>query len=133
MSKSCCQILLAADIELSHVSTPVLHSNVPLHTHLHACMPDYCDDVPCFFSGVQHFNGDNFNEMSPSSTDASYLSGWGEAMYTPLSDVAGDGASWFVQGWSLGRWPDSQLSAYWSKVPPGKLLNLDLYVPYIVL
>ena len=120
--------------------------------------------------GVQHFNGDNFNEMAPSSTDPAYLAAWGDAMYqlcfqniqteflqhleltviyhiqrkyfcfqkspeilfiawsryAPLLEGAGSGASWFVQGWSLGHWPDEHLSAYWSKVPAGKLLNLDL-------
>ena len=47
--------------------------------------------------GVQHFNGDNFNEMRPSSTDPAYLAGWGHAMYSPLLEGAGSGASWFVQ------------------------------------
>ena len=61
--------------------------------------------------GVQHFNGDNFNEMSPSSTDPAYLAAWGDAMYAPLLEGAGSGARWFVQGWSLGHWPNEQLSA----------------------
>ena len=64
--------------------------------------------------------------MRPSSTDPSYLAAWGDAMYSPLAAGAGVGARWFVQGWSLGGWPDDQLSAYWSKVPAGGLVNLDL-------
>lgn len=66
---------------------------------------------------MQFFNGDNFNEMSPRSRDSDYLAAWGEAMYQPLAaEMSGVNGSWFVQGWSLGGWPDADVSAYWSKV-----------------
>ena len=68
-------------------------------------------------SDVQFFNGDNFNEMSPRSRNSDYLATWGEAMFQPLAaESSGVNGSWFVQGWSLGGWPDADVSAYWSKV-----------------
>merc|ERR1712137_941325 len=76
--------------------------------------------------GTDHFyNADTFNEMRPVSTDAAYVSVWGTAVYGAMAAADPD-AVWFVQGWSLHGWADDELAAYWSSVPQGRLLSLDL-------
>lgn len=76
--------------------------------------------------GTDHFyNGDTFNEMGPNSTAPDYVRAWGSAVYDAMA-AADPQATWFVQGWSLSRWADGELAAYWSGVPEGRILSLDL-------
>ena len=74
----------------SHV--PLLDASDPLFQEISRAFVEIQKEEYGFDpDGVQYFNGDNFNEMSPSSRDASYLAAWGEAMYAPLRDAAGTG------------------------------------------
>eukprot|EP00051_Salpingoeca_urceolata_P003197 m.55917 g.55917 ORF g.55917 m.55917 type:complete len:877 (-) comp12565_c0_seq1:58-2688(-) len=76
--------------------------------------------------GTDHvYNADTFNEMRPSSSSSSYVSGWGTAVFNAMQS-ADENAIWLVQGWSLHGWPTPELDAYFSKVPEGRLLVLDL-------
>ena len=80
----------------SHV--PLLEATDPLFKEIGRAFVEIQKEEYGFDAdGVQYFNGDNFNEMSPPSRDPSYLAAWGDAMYAPLLDGAGTGG-WACTG-----------------------------------
>ncbi|XP_068725603.1 alpha-N-acetylglucosaminidase-like [Montipora capricornis] len=80
--------------------------------------------------GTNHiYNADTFNEMTPRSSDPSYLSNASKAVYEGM--LAGDpDAIWLMQGWlflDTGFWKPPQVKALLHGVPLGKMIVLDLY------
>ncbi|XP_064626533.1 alpha-N-acetylglucosaminidase-like isoform X2 [Lineus longissimus] len=79
--------------------------------------------------GTDHvYNADTFNEMTPPSSEPSYLKKVGKAVYDGMT-VADPQAIWLIQGWSFERsrfWQPSQLKAFVTSVPKGKMIVLDL-------
>ena len=76
--------------------------------------------------GTDHiYSADTFNEMAPRSFEANYIQGWGSSVHNALNNADPE-AVWLVQGWSLQFWPADALRSYWSDVPEGRLLVLDL-------
>ena len=67
------------------------------------------------------YNGDTFNEMAASGN----ITEWGSGVYSAMAKADAD-ATWFIQGWSLNGWPTEQLNAYFSGIPAGGLLSLEL-------
>lgn len=64
--------------------------------------------------GTEHiYNADTFNEMTPRSSDPSYLSSASKAVYEGM--LAGDpNATWLMQGWlfqDTGFWKPPQIKA----------------------
>lgn len=83
--------------------------------------------------GTNHiYNADTFNEMTPRSSDPSYLSNASKAVYEGM--LAGDpDAIWLMQGWlflDTGFWKPPQVKALLHGVPLGKMIVLDLYAEY---
>ncbi|XP_052776369.1 alpha-N-acetylglucosaminidase-like isoform X2 [Mya arenaria] len=79
--------------------------------------------------GTDHvYNADSFNEMSPRSSDPSYLHLAGKATYKAMTDADPD-AIWLMQGWLFqsGFWQQEQIQAYLTAVPQGKMIVLDLF------
>jgi len=94
--------------------------------------------------GTGHFFlADSFNEMDvPLSEDPQIakeeLAKFGEAVYKPISEANPD-AVWVMQGWTFpyhrdkqGKlfWTPERLKAFFSKIPDGKLLILDMANEY---
>jgi alpha-N-acetylglucosaminidase len=80
--------------------------------------------------GVNLFNADTYNEMSPSSSDPAYLKATNAAIYGAMTSV--DPSAIFVlQGWLFyndpGFWGSLQVEAFLSGVPNASMLILDLY------
>lgn len=80
--------------------------------------------------GSDHFYlVDPFNEMSPVSSDLTYLEGISQAIYGTLKKGDPE-AVWVTQGWMFfsdqGFWKKPQAKAYLTAVPQGKMLILDL-------
>uniref|UniRef100_X1Z3X3 Alpha-N-acetylglucosaminidase n=1 Tax=Capitella teleta TaxID=283909 RepID=X1Z3X3_CAPTE len=79
--------------------------------------------------GTDHvYNTDTFNEMTPASSDPSYLTKAGQAVYSGM--VSSDSkAIWLMQGWLFlsDFWKPPQAKALLTSVPQGKMLVLDLY------
>jgi hypothetical protein len=67
------------------------------------------------------YNGDTFNEMAASGN----ITEWGSGVFSAMAKADAD-ATWFIQGWSLNGWPTEKLNAYFSGVPDGGLLSLEL-------
>jgi|EP01047_Picozoa_sp_COSAG01_P031783 alpha-N-acetylglucosaminidase len=67
------------------------------------------------------YNGDTFNEMAASGN----ISEWGRGVYSAMAK-ADPKPTWFIQGWSLNGWETDKLNAYFSGVPDGGLLSLEL-------
>jgi alpha-N-acetylglucosaminidase len=99
---------------------PVVDATDPLFVQIGKA---FTTELIATYGTDHYYNGDTFNEMA--APDISLVPTWGEATYSSLSSVDPE-AVWFVQGWSLRGWPDEKLQAYWSKVPEGRLLSLDL-------
>jgi alpha-N-acetylglucosaminidase len=99
---------------------PVVDAADPLFAQIGKA---FTTELIAMYGTDHYYNGDTFNEMA--APDISLVPKWGEATYAALSVVDPE-AVWFVQGWSLRSWPNEKLQAYWSKVPKGKLISLDL-------
>ncbi|GAM25850.1 hypothetical protein SAMD00019534_090250 [Acytostelium subglobosum LB1] len=81
--------------------------------------------------GTDHFyNFDPFNELTPPSSDTSYLHNASSLMFDAIKAVDAD-AIWVLQGWFLVNedwwWKPAQTQAFLSGVPVGSLLVLDLW------
>ncbi|KAH9515418.1 hypothetical protein Btru_014406 [Bulinus truncatus] len=79
--------------------------------------------------GTDHiYNTDTFNEMTPTSSDPSYIRMAGQAVFGGMS--AGDSqAVWLMQGWLFGDtsyWKPDLVKALVTSVPQGRMIILDL-------
>ena len=79
--------------------------------------------------GTDHFyDADCFIEVDPPSDDPEFLENVSRTVYDVMADPE---ATWVVQGWFLffrsKFWQEKQVEAFFSGVPEGKILVLDLY------
>ncbi|KAK3031104.1 hypothetical protein RJ639_036844 [Escallonia herrerae] len=76
------------------------------------------------------YNCDTFNENSPPTSDPTYISSLGSAVYEAMSKVDKD-AVWLMQGWlfysDTSFWKPPQMKALLHSVPFGKMIVLDLF------
>ncbi|XP_031570381.1 alpha-N-acetylglucosaminidase-like [Actinia tenebrosa] len=81
--------------------------------------------------GTNHiYNADTFNEMTPKSSDPSYLSAASKGVYEGMT--AGDPqAIWLMQGWLFQFdskfWKAPQIKGLLDGIPIGKMIILDLF------
>lgn len=80
--------------------------------------------------GTNHiYNADTFNEMSPASSEPTYLASASRAVFNGMA--AGDSqAVWLMQGWLFGNehgfWTPERAKALLTAVPLGRMIILDL-------
>ncbi|KAL2461225.1 alpha-N-acetylglucosaminidase family/NAGLU family [Abeliophyllum distichum] len=76
------------------------------------------------------YSCDTFNENSPPSSDPTYISSLGSAVYKAMSKVDKE-AVWLMQGWlfysNSSFWKPPQMKALLHSVPFGKMIVLDLF------
>ncbi|KAK4414490.1 Alpha-N-acetylglucosaminidase [Sesamum alatum] len=76
------------------------------------------------------YSCDTFNENSPPTSDPTYISSLGSAVYKAMSIVDKD-AVWLMQGWLFYSdsvfWKPPQMKALLHSVPFGKMIVLDLF------
>ncbi|XP_011087998.1 alpha-N-acetylglucosaminidase isoform X1 [Sesamum indicum] len=76
------------------------------------------------------YSCDTFNENSPPTSDPTYISSLGSAVYKAMSTVDKD-AVWLMQGWLFYSdsvfWKPPQMKALLHSVPFGKMIVLDLF------
>ncbi|KAF7139261.1 hypothetical protein RHSIM_Rhsim07G0058300 [Rhododendron simsii] len=76
------------------------------------------------------YNCDTFNENSPPTSDPSYISSLGAAVFKAMSKADKD-AVWLMQGWLFysdsSFWKPQQMKALLHSVPFGKMIVLDLF------
>ncbi|CAA2958177.1 alpha-N-acetylglucosaminidase isoform X1 [Olea europaea subsp. europaea] len=76
------------------------------------------------------YSCDTFNENSPPSSDPTYISSLGSAVYKAMSKVDKE-AVWLMQGWLFysdsSFWKPPQMKALLHSVPFGKMIVLDLF------
>ncbi|KAL8227831.1 hypothetical protein R6Q57_015415 [Mikania cordata] len=76
------------------------------------------------------YNCDTFNENSPPTSDPTYISTLGSAVYEAMSKANKD-AVWLMQGWLFysdsAFWKPPQMKALLHSVPFGKMIVLDLF------
>ncbi|XP_071952291.1 alpha-N-acetylglucosaminidase-like isoform X2 [Antedon mediterranea] len=81
------------------------------------------------YNGTDHvYNGDLFNEMTPSSSDPDYLSAASRGVYDTIA-AADSGGVWLMQAWLFTKgtfWTHEAIKAFLGGVPKGKLILLDL-------
>ena len=87
--------------------------------------------IDAFGNVTNIYTLDQFNEMSPASGDADYLSGVSRSTYAGLT-AANPAAVWLLQGWlfysSRDFWTQHRIDAYLGGVPDNQdMLILDLY------
>lgn len=77
-----------------------------------------------------YYIADTFNEMRPTCSDPSYLSGISKSVYQGMAD-ADPSATWLMQAWLFFSdqlfWQPPQIQALLSGVPKGNLILLDLF------
>lgn len=81
--------------------------------------------------GTDHiYNTDTFNEMSPPSSDPTYLSSVSRAVFSTMTAVDPQ-AIWLMQGWLFFSdatfWKPAQIQALLHGVPLGRMIVLDLF------
>ncbi|XP_076826450.1 alpha-N-acetylglucosaminidase [Brachyhypopomus gauderio] len=81
--------------------------------------------------GTDHiYNTDTFNEMSPSSSEPTYLASVSRAIFATMTSVDTE-AVWLMQGWLFFSDPDfwkpPQVRALLHGVPLGRMIVLDLF------
>ncbi|XP_077315589.1 alpha-N-acetylglucosaminidase [Lithobates pipiens] len=81
--------------------------------------------------GTDHvYNADTFNEMTPTSSDPSYLSAVSNAIFKSMVNVD-PGAIWMLQGWLFVNnptfWRPVQIKALLHGTPIGRIIVLDLF------
>eukprot|EP01060_Flectonema_neradi_P039272 TRINITY_DN857_c3_g1_i1.p1 TRINITY_DN857_c3_g1~~TRINITY_DN857_c3_g1_i1.p1 ORF type:complete len:723 (+),score=163.84 TRINITY_DN857_c3_g1_i1:77-2245(+) len=81
--------------------------------------------------GTDHlYNADQYNEMTPPSTDLGFLKGASEAMYNSMIQ-ADPKAIWVMQGWLFVNdpnwWTQPRVQSYLSGVPDKNMIILDLF------
>ncbi|KAI8024740.1 Alpha-N-acetylglucosaminidase [Camellia lanceoleosa] len=76
------------------------------------------------------YSCDTFNENRPPTSDPSYISSLGAAVYEAMSKADKD-AVWLMQGWLFysdsAFWKPPQMKALLHSVPFGKMIVLDLF------
>ncbi|XP_033107310.1 alpha-N-acetylglucosaminidase-like [Anneissia japonica] len=81
------------------------------------------------YNGTDHvYNGDLFNEMTPSSSDPNYLSAASRGVYDAIVSADPKGV-WLMQAWLFTKgtfWTQEAIKAFLGGVPEGKLILLDL-------
>ncbi|XP_064779770.1 alpha-N-acetylglucosaminidase [Oncorhynchus masou masou] len=81
--------------------------------------------------GTDHiYNTDTFNEMTPTSSDPTYLSSVSRAVFDTMTSVD-PRAIWLMQGWlfvfDTAFWKPAQIQALLHGVPIGRMIVLDLF------
>ena len=79
--------------------------------------------------GTDHiYNIDSFNEMTPKSGNASYLTNASRLTYEMIQEEDNAGI-WMMQGWLFQSpwWNKERAKSYLTGVPTGKMIVLDLY------
>ncbi|XP_018597361.2 alpha-N-acetylglucosaminidase isoform X1 [Scleropages formosus] len=81
--------------------------------------------------GTDHiYNTDTFNEMTPASSDPTYLSAVSRAIFVSMTSVD-PSAIWLMQGWLFVHnttfWKQEQIQALLHGVPIGRMIVLDLF------
>ncbi|XP_062331478.1 alpha-N-acetylglucosaminidase [Osmerus eperlanus] len=81
--------------------------------------------------GTDHiYNTDTFNEMTPPSSDPTYLSAVSRSVFASMTSVDPQ-AIWLMQGWlffsDASFWKPSQIQALLNGVPIGRMIVLDLF------
>uniref|UniRef100_A0A3B5A2Z6 Alpha-N-acetylglucosaminidase n=2 Tax=Stegastes partitus TaxID=144197 RepID=A0A3B5A2Z6_9TELE len=81
--------------------------------------------------GTDHiYNTDTFNEMTPPSSDLTYLSSVSRSIFAAMSAVDPQ-AIWLMQGWLFfsdsAFWKPPQIQAFLHGVPLGRMIVLDLF------
>ncbi|KAK7919525.1 hypothetical protein WMY93_010809 [Mugilogobius chulae] len=81
--------------------------------------------------GTDHiYNTDTFNEMTPPSSDPTYLSSVSRAVFKTMTAVDPQ-AIWLMQGWLFfsdsAFWKPAQIQALLHGVPLGRMIVLDLF------
>ncbi|XP_066297889.1 alpha-N-acetylglucosaminidase-like [Branchiostoma lanceolatum] len=108
--------------------TYLLDPQDPLFSHIGGM---FISEMIKEFNGTNHiYNADTFNEMRPKSSDPSYLTKSGAAVFAGM--LAGDPqAIWLMQGWLFVSdrdfWQPAQTKALLQSVPQGKMIVLDLF------
>ncbi|KAG8391200.1 hypothetical protein BUALT_Bualt01G0163100 [Buddleja alternifolia] len=76
------------------------------------------------------YSCDTFNENTPPTSDPTYISSLGSAVYKAMSKADND-AVWLMQGWLFysdsSFWKPPQMKALLHSVPYGKMIVLDLF------
>jgi len=83
-----------------------------------------------YFGPNDHlYNGDQYNEMSPSNSEPSYLASVATGMIKSLKKADPD-AVWIIQGWMFvfdkEIWQEEQIEAYLSSVDDDSMIILDM-------
>ena len=91
----------------------------------------FTDNLQKFFGVTDHlYNGDQFNEVDPSTHNPEYLKSAGKAMIDGLT-ASDPEAVWVLQGWLFAYSPFwkniTDIEAYLSGVDKEKIIILDLY------
>lgn len=81
--------------------------------------------------GTDHiYNTDTFNEMTPPSSDPTYLSAVSRSVFASMTSVDPQ-AIWLMQGWlffsDAAFWKPAQIQALLHGVPIGRMIVLDLF------
>ncbi|XP_059651881.1 alpha-N-acetylglucosaminidase isoform X2 [Cornus florida] len=80
------------------------------------------------------YNCDTFNENSPPTSDPTYISTLGAAVYKAMSKADED-AVWLMQGWLFSSdssfWKPPQMKALLHSVPFGRMIVLDLFADVV--
>ena len=81
--------------------------------------------------GTNHlYASDTFIEMSPTSSDTTFLRNMGVSLYQSMSSHDPE-AIWVLQSWAFDSraqfWQKPQLKAFFGGIPKGKLLILEMY------
>ncbi|KAI7734981.1 hypothetical protein M8C21_020771 [Ambrosia artemisiifolia] len=84
----------------------------------------------CIFNDYDVLYSDTFNENTPPTSDPTYISTLGSAVYKAMSKGNKD-AVWLMQGWLFysdsSFWKPPQMKALLHSVPFGKMIVLDLF------
>ncbi|XP_073824700.1 N-acetyl-alpha-glucosaminidase isoform X2 [Musca autumnalis] len=82
-----------------------------------------------YFYGTDHiYFADPFNEMQPASSDPAYLKTTARHIFNAMH-VRDSQAVWLLQGWMFVKnifWTNSQIKAFLTAVPKGRMIILDL-------
>lgn len=90
----------------------------------------YCETFECNKDSPNYFAADLYNELSPPSSDPTYLSSASAAVYDAM--VAADpNAVWVTQGWMFSSdaafWQKEQVEAFMVGPPDDKFIVIDLF------
>ncbi|XP_044735480.1 alpha-N-acetylglucosaminidase-like [Chrysoperla carnea] len=89
----------------------------------------YVEETIAEFGTDHVYACDPFNELTPSTTNETYLESFGERIFGTMLSADQD-AVWVLQGWFMVNapqyWSKSRIKAFLSKIPIGSLLILDL-------